>query len=93
MDSAKRKGEVKNPYELLPPLFDVVSKKETEWFLENQNIKDGGAAMLAYARMQFTAMSEIERQQVIEGLLRYCELNILAMVIIYEYWLNELILV
>ncbi len=86
-------GEIKSPYELLPPLFGEVSEEETEWFMDNQNIKDGGAAMLAYARIQFTGMSETERQRVIEGLLRYCELDTLAMVIIYEYWLNELLLV
>lgn len=86
-------GEIKSPYELLPPLFGEVSEEETEWFMDNQNIKDGGAAMLAYARIQFTGMSETERRQVIEGLLRYCELDTLAMVIIYEYWLNELLLV
>jgi hypothetical protein len=42
------------------------------------------------ARMQFTQMSEAERQKVKEGLLRYCELDTLAMVMIYEYW-NEII--
>jgi hypothetical protein len=40
--------------------------------------------------MQFTEMTEEERTLVVEGLLRYCELDTLAMVMIYEYWLNEL---
>lgn len=84
-------GEIKSPYELLPPLFGDISEEETEWFMDNQNIKDGGAAMLAYAKIQFTGMSDAERNQVIDGLLRYCELDTLAMVIIYEYWLNELL--
>lgn len=58
--------------------------------MTDDNLSGGGAALTAYAKMQFTEMSELERKLVIKGLLRYCELDTLAMVIIYEYWLNEL---
>jgi hypothetical protein len=40
--------------------------------------------------MQFTQMSELERDRVCKGLLKYCELDTLAMVMIYEYWKNLL---
>jgi hypothetical protein len=42
--------------------------------------------MTAYARMQFTEMGEGERQRIIDALLRYCELDTLAMVMLYEAW-------
>lgn len=49
-------------------------------------MRDGGAAMTAYVRMQFEEMFELERQEIRRALLRYCELDILAMVMIYEAW-------
>jgi hypothetical protein len=58
--------------------------------MTDENLANGGAALTAYAKMQFTEMNEEERTLVVKGLLRYCELDTLAMVIIYEYWLNEL---
>ena len=85
-------GKVVSPYKLLPPLFDNLSGDEIEGFLTEENLADGGAALTAYAKMQFTAMSNEERASVEQGLLRYCELDTLAMVMIYEYWLNELAL-
>ncbi len=78
-------GKVINPYKLLPNLFDGV--EETEDFLtDNHLLADGGAAMTAYMKMQFTNMSSEERISLIQGLLRYCELDTLAMVMIFEAW-------
>jgi hypothetical protein len=37
-------------------------------------------------------MSDQERTQIAKALLRYCELDTLAMVMIWEYWTQELIL-
>ena len=51
---------------------------------EETGIADGGAAMIAYARMQFTEMKEEERHRIRKALLRYCELDTFAMVMIYE---------
>ena len=51
-----------------------------------RDLQDGGAAMIAYAKLQFTDMSKVERQQIEQSLLRYCELDTLAMVMIYEGW-------
>lgn len=50
------------------------------------SIADGGAAMTAYARMQFTEMSPEEASRIISALLKYCELDTFAMVLIYEHW-------
>jgi hypothetical protein len=44
--------------------------------------------MTAFAQMQFTQMSETERDRVRKALLKYCELDTLAIVMIYEYWNN-----
>jgi hypothetical protein len=83
-------GHVVNPYKLLKPLFEGVTDDEMDAFITEESLSDGGAAMMAYAKMQFMEMTEAERNYVINGLLRYCELDTLAMVMIYEYWNNEL---
>jgi hypothetical protein len=54
------------------------------------SIADGGAAMTAYARMQFTNMSDKERELARNALLKYCELDTFAMVMIFEYWKHEI---
>jgi hypothetical protein len=58
--------------------------------LAESSIADGGAAMTAYARMQFSEMSQEESNAVSAGLLKYCEMDTFAMVLIYEYWKYEL---
>ena len=79
-----------NPYKSLPPLFDGISNEQIENSLEkskNQNvhkIADGGAALFAYAKMQDKDISIEERIETEKALLRYCELDTLAMVMIYE---------
>jgi hypothetical protein len=58
---------------------------------EDSSIAEGGAAMTAYARMQFTEMSGEERDKVIKALLKYCELDTFAMVLVWEglaYWIS-----
>ena len=42
--------------------------------------------MMAYAKMQFSEMSDIEFEKLREGLLRYCELDTFAMVLLWEYF-------
>ena len=83
-------GRIINPYKLLPPLFEGVDDDQIEEFVTKNDIQDGGAAMTAYAKMQFTQISDAERDLIAEGLLKYCELDTLAMVLIWEYWNNEL---
>jgi len=81
-------GEIINPYELLPPLFEGIDDEHFDEFLMKSDIREGGAAMVAYARMQFSEMSETEKKSIITSLLRYCELDTLAMVMLWEYWHN-----
>lgn len=82
-------GKVVNPYALLKPLFEGVDDKQLDSFITDENLAAGGAAMMAYAKMQFMEMTETEKKLVIEGLYRYCELDTLAMVMLWEYWYNE----
>lgn len=79
-------GTPKDPYALLPPLFNDIDIPEDGLYLESGEIQEGGAAMIAYAKMQFTDMSDKEREAILKGLLRYCELDTLAMLMIYEHW-------
>ncbi len=83
--------EIVNPYKMLPPIFEGWSELE---ILDNlsdiENIADGGAALTAYSKLQFQDMTEKERAEITQGLLKYCELDTLAMVMIYEHF-TELI--
>jgi hypothetical protein len=83
-------GKVVDPYKLLPRMFQDLSDEENELLSEDDEIKNGGAALTAYARMQFEDMSDYERKEIHDALLKYCELDTLAMVMIYEGW-RELI--
>jgi len=80
-------GMVKNPYKLLKPLFEGWAEEELE---ENQgdieNIADGGSALMAYSKLQYTDMTDAERLEIKNALLKYCELDTLAMVMIYEHF-------
>ena len=42
--------------------------------------------MTAYARLQFEEMGAYERAQIETGLKKYCELDTMAMVMIFEAW-------
>jgi hypothetical protein len=83
---ADSNGKVLDPYKLLEPIHDDISGNEL--YLERGEIQDGGAAMVAYAKLQFTQMSDSEREAIIQALLRYCEMDTLAMVMIYDHWHN-----
>lgn len=83
--------EIVNPYKMLPPIFEGWSELEVLDNLSDiENIADGGAALTAYSKLQFQDMSEKEREEITQGLLKYCELDTLAMVMIYEHF-TELI--
>jgi len=86
-----KNGEVESPYKLLPPIFEDIDQEEADNFTTDENLADGGAAMVAFAKMQFTNISETERTAIKDGLLKYCELDTLAMVMIYEFWREEIL--
>lgn len=80
-------GRVVDPYKRLPPMFkDVPESDMRNLISSNKELREGGAAMTAYARMQSEEMSDSERKEIQRALLRYCELDTLAMVMIYEGW-------
>jgi hypothetical protein len=79
-------GNVIDPYKILPKMFQDVSEKDMSILSNDDEIGDGGAAMTAYARMQFEEMTNYEREEIQKALLKYCELDTLAMVMIYEGW-------
>jgi hypothetical protein len=49
-------------------------------------IAEGGAAATAYSRLQFEDLNPSARSKINAALLRYCELDTLAMVMIVQGW-------
>ncbi|HOI80667.1 MAG TPA: DUF2779 domain-containing protein [Synergistales bacterium] len=85
------KGRALDPYSLLPRIFEGVPSEEIEKFVTwDEEIREGGAAMMAWAKVQFSDMSALERKKISEALLKYCELDTLAMVMIWEGWMEML---
>jgi hypothetical protein len=79
---------VADPYQLLPTVLDEFDKERWDE-LWDEDIKAGGAAMVSYLRLQQPDLPEEYRQKVMKGLLKYCELDTLAMVMIVEAWRNK----
>lgn len=82
----RNNGNIVDPYKLLPPIFEGISTEEMDLISEADELKDGGAALTAYGMLQHTDMSPTERENITKALLRYCELDTMAMVMIYEAW-------
>ena len=58
-----------------------------EFSEENSSIiAEGGSAAMAYARLQYENLNEVERLKIKESLLRYCELDTLAMIMVIQAW-------
>jgi hypothetical protein len=83
-----KSGNIINPYLLLPPIHNEISNELLDEYLldEEIGIADGGAAMIGFTRMQFSEMGDEERTRIRKALLRYCELDTFAMVMIWEAW-------
>jgi hypothetical protein len=79
-------GTVTDPYKRLPKMFDDIPDDELELISGFDELNEGGAAMTAYGRLQYEDMSDYERSEIKKALLKYCELDTLAMVMIYEGW-------
>ncbi|MEG9329058.1 DUF2779 domain-containing protein [Salinimicrobium catena] len=80
-------GKVVSPYKMLPPLFADWTEEQLEATVSGmEDIVDGGAALTAYGKLQYTDMPEEERLAIKQSLLKYCELDTLAMVMIWEYF-------
>ena len=76
-----------DPYSSLPiPDFSKITKPVGDI----NKLNNGGDALTAYAKIQYLEMSSQERKIIKESLLKYCELDTLAMVMIYEFFASEL---
>lgn len=77
---------VNDPYKQLPELFEGMTALERDENISDlEDIREGGAALTAYAMLQYTDMPEHEREEIVTGLKKYCELDTLAMVMLYEH--------
>lgn len=74
-------GRVLDPYKLLAGELEDDMDDE-----DNPGINQGGAASYAYLRLQFEDLSDAERTALRRGLLRYCELDTLAMGFVVQSW-------
>lgn len=81
-------GVIVDPYKLLPPVFDDIEQAEIDAAEEglSEELREGGAAMAAYGRLQFESLTPARRQSIENALLRYCELDTLAMVMAIQAW-------
>jgi hypothetical protein len=79
-------NEVINPYKLLPPVFSDIHQEAIETLESDPDlhISEGGSATVAYGRLQFSSVPPEEREALHASLLRYCELDTLAMIMVYE---------
>jgi hypothetical protein len=85
-------GHATDPYKLLGPLSidgeEIMDSEDGEGS-GGDPIAGGGEAMMAWARMQFDDIPDAERDSVFTALLKYCELDTLAMVMVVESWRAE----
>jgi len=80
-----------NPYKALPAVFEEYDEEQLDSLVEGfDEVAEGGAAMTAYAKLQFGHVPVAQREMLRDALLKYCELDTLAMVMIWEFWMEEL---
>jgi hypothetical protein len=73
-----------DPYKTLPSLEQFEGFDESEMDDELDSVADGGAAMMAYNKLQWSYITDEERVMLKDALLRYCELDTLAMVMLMQ---------
>lgn len=81
-----KEGKVIDPYKRLPKMFQDASEKNMNLLSEDDELANGGAALTAYGKLQFSEITDYEREELANALLKYCELDTLAMVMIFEAW-------
>jgi hypothetical protein len=76
-----------NPYKTLPRVFEQYDPETLDLLVKDmEGVADGGAAMTAYNYLQFSEIPLEQRMRIGDSLLRYCELDTLAMVMLVEGW-------
>jgi Domain of unknown function(DUF2779) len=81
----------KDPYEFLKSdETDMLGQVVSEVGDDDLVIAEGGAAATAYARLQFEDVTKEARAKVNRALLKYCELDTLAMVMVLEGWMHAI---
>lgn len=75
-----------NPYDTLSPIIGELENEEV--------VRDGTGAMRAYHELMFGVLAANiqRREQLKKLLLQYCELDTMAMVIIWRYWMDKCML-
>ena len=81
-------GKPYDPYKILPDTYQGLDLPKGKTLFKDAKVQDGSGALIAYGKLQFTEMLEEEKIALINALLQYCELDTLAMVLIYEHWLS-----
>lgn len=79
-------GKIRDPYMLLPAIGGGAPQAGEGNGKYMKTLRSGGAAMQAYADLVLYDWTDDRRQAVQQALLRYCELDTLAMVFIVEAW-------
>ena len=82
--SKESDGSVMDPYAKLKAYASALLPDVNN--TDTSVIADGGAAATAYARLQFESIDSETRSRIKASLLRYCELDTLAMVMIVQGW-------
>ena len=73
----KDNGGYRDPYDIIKDYSDDA-------------ITQGGMAATTFAKLQFEDLTDAQRASLKTALLRYCELDTLAMVMIAESWLERI---
>jgi len=81
-------SEISDPYAILKEYAQDLLPEGVEDEEEGNTsiISAGGAATTAYARLQFEDLNQESRERIKSALLRYCELDTLAMVMVLQGW-------
>ena len=76
----------RDPYKTLLPLTDFEGVTDEDLFDDLEGVSDGTAAMTAYNKLQWSFIGDSERLALRNALLQYCELDTLAMVMLWEHF-------
>ncbi|NQW27890.1 MAG: DUF2779 domain-containing protein [Flammeovirgaceae bacterium] len=82
-------GEIQDPYQALKTIFVNSTQSQLATMEIEEVVNEGCAAMKAYYELQFG--DHANRQSLKQQLLAYCELDTMAMVMIWTHWYRNFI--